>query len=43
MKKRCRNIYRIARNNADLTQEKAAELLNVSVRISCLFKIKGVE
>lgn len=32
MKKRCRNIYRIARNNADLTQEKAAELLNVSVR-----------
>ena len=32
MKKRCRNIYRIARKSAGLTQEEAAELLNVSPR-----------
>ncbi|MFS8542113.1 MAG: helix-turn-helix transcriptional regulator, partial [Tissierellales bacterium] len=32
MKKRCRNIYRIARKSAGYTQEEAAELLHVSPR-----------
>lgn len=32
MKRRCRSIYQLARKNAGLTQEQAAELLNISVR-----------
>jgi transcriptional regulator with XRE-family HTH domain len=32
MKKSCRNIYQCARNLAGLSQERAAELLGVSVR-----------
>jgi transcriptional regulator with XRE-family HTH domain len=32
MNKGFRNIYQLARNNAELTQEQAADLLNISVR-----------
>lgn len=32
MKRMCRNIYKAARHNTDLTQEQAAEMLNVSPR-----------
>ncbi|GAV21577.1 helix-turn-helix domain-containing protein [Carboxydothermus pertinax] len=32
MKRDCNNIYKIARKNAGLTQEEAAELLHISVR-----------
>lgn len=32
MKERCRSIYQLARNRAELTQEQAAELLNVGTR-----------
>lgn len=32
MNKRYRSIYQLARNNAGLTQEQAAELLHISVR-----------
>lgn len=32
MKRKCENIYKIARNNVSLTQEQAAELLHISPR-----------
>lgn len=32
MRSECENIYKLARKSAELTQEKAAELLNVSLR-----------
>lgn len=38
MKGTCGNIYQIARNNADFTQLKAAELLHISVRTLGLYE-----
>lgn len=39
MLQQCQNIYQISRENARLTQEKASELLGISVEVLELMKM----